>query len=168
MDRALLGGEGPAAAARVFAHVPTNDERTEDFKAAKIELKDAEGRVVDLHRLRTSLATDLARGGASVQVAKALMRHSTVDLTLKGYTKLRVDDLAGGLATLAAPSNAAPAKLAQQDAQATGTDGDAPENVAVDLAVRTRQHTNAHEGAKWTRQDSNLVLADYESAALTS
>jgi len=154
--------------ARVFPCVPNNVARRETFEAAGLKSPDADGFVLDLHSLRTSLATDLARGGASVQVAKALMRHSTVDLTLKAYTKLRVDDLAGGLAALAAPSNAAPAKLAQQDAQqATGTDGDVPEKVAVELAVRTRQHTNAHGGTKWARQDLNLEPTDYESAALT-
>ena len=130
--------ERPLPTARVFPRCPTNSERQDDFKAAKIETPDASGRVADLHALRVTLATDLARNGVGVQVVQRLMRHATVDLTLKVYTKLRVDDLAGGLKTLAiAPEAAQKAAKA-----ATGTDGAPP----------VEPPPNGAPASQWNRQ----------------
>ncbi len=93
--------EKPHPATRVFATVPTNKARRKDFRLAGIVLLDDADRVADLHSLRSTLATDLARRGVAPQIAQKLLRHSTINLTMRHYTHLRLDDLAGGLGQLA-------------------------------------------------------------------
>lgn len=105
------------ATARVFPRAVSDRERREDFEAAKIPPKDAAGRVADLHGLRTTLGTRLARAGVAPQVARTIMRHTDYRTTLANYTALGLHDAAGALASLPAVT-AAP--LA-----ATGTDGGA-------------------------------------------
>jgi len=63
-----------------------------DLEAAKIEERDADGRVVDFHALRHTYITNLARGGVQPQVAKQLARHGTISLTLDRYTHVRLED----------------------------------------------------------------------------
>jgi len=95
-------------------------ERVATWAAAGIVSPDADGRRLDLHSLRSFAPTELARQGVPPQVVMKLMRHSSIGLTMKYYTFLRVDDLRGGLAALPPLPNAAEA---QRDAQAaTGTD----------------------------------------------
>ena len=135
--------------ARVFPRIPTNDERIADFETAEIKSPDADDRYADLHSLRVTLATDLARQGVSVQVAQRLMRHSTVDLTLRCYTRLRVDDLAGGLAALANALKAVPD--AQQ--KAMGTDG-ASVVAASAEGSESSQQNRQQSGHKPTQSDA--------------
>ena len=104
--------------ARVYAHEVTNATRRRDFKAAKIKLVDDAGRVADLHALRTTLGTQLARQGVAPQVAARLMRHSDYRVTMKHYTSLSLVDTAAALK--GHPGVAAPAAEA---VAATGTDG---------------------------------------------
>jgi hypothetical protein len=59
-------------------------------------------RVLDLHALRASCATLLARAGAHVQVAQRIMRHSDVRTTIAHYTKLGVADFAAAVDQVAA------------------------------------------------------------------
>jgi hypothetical protein len=54
----------------------------------KIVTEDAEGRVVDLHAMRTTLGTNLARAGVAPQIAQRIMRHGDYRTTLKHYTVL--------------------------------------------------------------------------------
>ncbi|MBA7546429.1 Tyrosine recombinase XerC [subsurface metagenome] len=54
--------------------------------------KDSEGRVVDLHALRTTLGTNLALNGVAPQIAQRIMRHSDYRTTLAHYTALRTAD----------------------------------------------------------------------------
>ncbi|MCP3981429.1 MAG: tyrosine-type recombinase/integrase [bacterium] len=56
----------------------------------RIVTDDAEGRVIDLHALRTTLATQLARQGVAPQIAQQIMRHGDYRTTLEHYTKLDV------------------------------------------------------------------------------
>ena len=53
----------PEGVQRVFPQEVTAKTRRRDFERAGIEAKDERGRVVDLHSLRGTLATDLARAG---------------------------------------------------------------------------------------------------------
>jgi len=78
--------------AKVFPKSVTNATRTRDFARAGIELVDAEGRHADLHALRTTLGTMLARDGVAPQIAKQVMRHSDYRTTLKSYTALNLTD----------------------------------------------------------------------------
>jgi integrase len=62
--------------ARVFATEVTALTVRKDFLRAGIPLVDEAGSVVDLHALRTTLGTRLARAGVAPQIAQRIMRHS--------------------------------------------------------------------------------------------
>src|SRR5258706_908604 len=69
-----------------------------DLRFAGIAKRDERGRTVCLHSLRHTFATLLSRGGVQPRVAQAAMRHSTIDLTMSGYTEPRLLDVDGALA----------------------------------------------------------------------
>jgi len=125
--------------ARVFPTAVMNRTRQEDFKRAKISLlPDEQGRVADLHSLRGTLGTRIAREGIAPQVAQKLMRHSDYRLTLKHYTTLTLSDSAAAMKRL--PGIAKP-----EVAQATGTLGagaDDPQQIPQQSA-----HETARDGA---------------------
>jgi hypothetical protein len=52
---------------------------------AGIAFQDGDGRQADVHALRYTLCTNLARGGVAVQTAMAVMRHCDIKLTPKVY-----------------------------------------------------------------------------------
>ncbi len=58
----------------------------------RIETVDEDGRVIDLHALRTTLGTQLARNGVAPQIAQKIMRHSDYKTTLNHYTVLGLSD----------------------------------------------------------------------------
>jgi integrase len=70
-----------------------------DCRRAGIPKRDAEGRTVDIHSLRTTLATHLALTGVAPRVAMELMRHSQIGLTMKVYTDPRLLPLAAAIET---------------------------------------------------------------------
>lgn len=63
----------------------------------RIVATDDDGRVIDLHALRTTLGTQLARAGVTPQVAQRIMRHSDYRTTLKHYTVLGLTDTAAAI-----------------------------------------------------------------------
>ena len=71
-----------------------------DLAAAGIAKCDSQGRTVDVHSLRHTFATLLARNGVSPAVAQKLMRHSDIRLTMNTYTQLDLADTAGAVAGL--------------------------------------------------------------------
>ncbi|MBX3357402.1 MAG: tyrosine-type recombinase/integrase [Phycisphaeraceae bacterium] len=83
-------------------------------------VEDLEGRVIDLHALRTTLGTQLARAGVTPQVAQRIMRHGDDRTTLKHYTVLGLTDTAAAMDRLPA---IAPER---QSEAATGTTDAAP------------------------------------------
>lgn len=90
--------------ARVFPRAVTNRTRVRDYERAGIVLLNAAGEVADLHALRTTFATRLALRGVPPAVLMRLMRHSTIELTMRYYTNLDVSDLeARGLNLLEGP-----------------------------------------------------------------
>ena len=56
-----------------------------------------EGQTVDLHALRTTAASRMARAGVPIVVAQRVLGHSSVELTARAYTRLEADDLRRGL-----------------------------------------------------------------------
>jgi integrase len=70
-----------------------------DLKRSKIDYK-VDGKVADFHSLRASLATRLAKAGIPPQITMQIMRHSSVDLTLRFYTFLGVSDHRAALLSL--------------------------------------------------------------------
>ena len=73
-----------------------------DLAAAGIPKRDAQGRTVDVHCLRHTFATLLARNGVSPSVAQKLMRHSDIRLTMNTYTHLDLADTTGAVAAIPA------------------------------------------------------------------
>jgi integrase len=71
---------------RRLVRVPKPETVRADLEAAGIARIDAMGRKVDLHALRHTLATNLARAGVAPRVAMDVMRHSDMRLTAKTYT----------------------------------------------------------------------------------
>ena len=105
----------PLPTANVFPTAVTDTTRKKDFKRAGIALVDEEGRVADLHALRTTLGTQLARAGVTPQAAQRMMRHSDYRTTLKHYTVL-------GLSDTFAAIDQVPGIGAAEVAAKTGTD----------------------------------------------
>ncbi len=79
--------------ARVFPHLVANKTRQDDFDDAKIARENDRGEVADLHSLRVTFGTRLALKNVPPAVHRQLMRHSTIELTMKYYTKLGIGDL---------------------------------------------------------------------------
>jgi len=105
---------------KVFPHSVNNETQRKDFYRAGLARKEAvtdeagnpvktgkgrrrqqkfryvceddQGRVIDLHALRTTLGTNLARCGVPPQLAQKIMRHSDYRTTQQHYTVLGLDD----------------------------------------------------------------------------
>ena len=103
---------------KVFPKTVTDRTRDRDFQRAGISKTDTDGRVADLHALRTTLATQLARAGTAPQIAQRIMRHSDYRTTLSHYTVLGLTDTAQAIEAL--PNIG---QSADRAAHATGTDG---------------------------------------------
>jgi len=101
---------------------PGQDGKPLRFKSGRIkqlfDSADAEGRVVDLHCLRATLGTKLARAGVAPQIAQRIMRHSDYRTTLQHYTVLGLVDTAKAVGQLPQIQIKKPQAVA-----ATGTDG---------------------------------------------
>ena len=80
-------------------HVPEKMVKVfdRDLAFAGIPKRDARGRTLDLHALRHTFGTMLAKSGASLQVAQRAMRHSDPKLTANIYTHLGLLDVAGAI-----------------------------------------------------------------------
>jgi integrase len=87
----------------------------------RIVVEDDEGRVIDLHALRTTLGTQLARAGVTPQVAQRILRHSDYRTTLRHYTVLGLADTAKAVSQLPGVK-----PVGSEAAAATGTTDTAP------------------------------------------
>lgn len=85
--------EVPAGLLRIF---------NRDLRMAGIPKVDERGRTVDLHAMRTTLATLLSKGGVAPRTAQAVLRHSDIRLTMQTYTDPRLLDLGAALDALPA------------------------------------------------------------------
>jgi len=86
----------------------------------RIVTRDEEGREIDLHALRVTLGTALARAGVAPQVAQKIMRHADYRTTLQHYTVLGLRDTAKAIEELPLPVEENSGRNA-----ATGTHGGA-------------------------------------------
>ncbi len=64
---------------------------------AGIVRRDALGRVVDIHALRHTAATGMARRGVPLVVAQRVLGHASPEMTAKVYTHLGLEDLRGAV-----------------------------------------------------------------------
>lgn len=71
-----------------------------DIEVCGIDRYDSQGRSIDIHCLRYSFGTLLAKRGVHVSVAQRLMRHSTPGLTLGIYTQAESIDTRSASNTL--------------------------------------------------------------------
>jgi hypothetical protein len=86
-----------------------------------------DGRVVDLHALRTTLGTNLTGQAVTVQLAQPFMRHSDYRTTQKHYTVLGLPDTAKAVDRLPGISGPAETKAV---AAADGTFDGKPANAS--------------------------------------
>ncbi|MFN8870316.1 MAG: tyrosine-type recombinase/integrase [Phycisphaerae bacterium] len=154
--------ENPALPmARVWPQTIRDLTRRNDFRRAGIPAKDAEDRVVDLHALRTTLGTALARAGVVPQVAQKVMRHSDYRTTLRHYTILGLSDTAGAVAKL--PSIQTPGRHAATGTMhASAADAEGHQRYCQQLASETdqsdakRRDDDAHDA----RDENTENMAD--------
>ncbi len=71
-------------------------EAGRDLEAAGISVETPDGRI-DFHSLRVMFVTGLARGGVHPRKALQLARHSSIELTMRVYTKFQTSELASCL-----------------------------------------------------------------------
>jgi len=81
----------PSALSKIF---------NRDIELAGIEKRDALDRVVDVHSLRHSHASLLAKAGVAPAVAQKSMRHSDVKLTMGVYTHTELNEVAEAVSRL--------------------------------------------------------------------
>ena len=96
------GAREKAPTGLVWSAIPHHKTVQRDLTAAGIEPKTSEG-VVDLHALRVTAATLMARAQVSIQTAMRLLRHRDPRLTINVYTKLVDEDLRAGVESLKLP-----------------------------------------------------------------
>lgn len=77
-----------------------------DLITAKVPYRDERGRVFDFHSTRVQFVMSLARAKVHPRVAQQLARHSDINLTMKVYTQLDLDDLGAAVEQLPALSRA--------------------------------------------------------------
>jgi integrase len=82
--------------------------------AAGISRVDGEGRKLDLHSLRHTAASRLARGGVGLVLAQKLLGHADPKLTARVYSHVEVEDLRAAVMALPA------AVLASSEARSAG------------------------------------------------
>jgi len=75
----------------------------EMLEAAGIARKDSQGRVVNVHALRHTFATRLARAGVPLQQAAYLTGHRTLAVLMQIYTHLQAEDTRAAITRLALP-----------------------------------------------------------------
>lgn len=87
------------------------------LEVAGIERVDASGRTIDLHALRATAATRMARAGVPLAHAQALLGHSTPTLTARHYVHLGAEDLRGSVAdvTISPPQDSASRRESQAE-----------------------------------------------------
>ena len=73
-----------------------------DLAAASIPKRDERGRVLDVHALRHTFGTYLAKAGVAPRVAMAAMRHSDISLTMNVYTDPALLDVGAAVDSLPA------------------------------------------------------------------
>jgi len=125
--------QGNPSVGKVWPTTVTDRTRQRDFERASIPLVDEAGRVVDLHALRKTLCTRLARNGVPQQVAQRVMRHSDYRVTQAHYVDISVRDCLEVLDTL-------PSMCEQEESpHAMGTAFDAPSTAPLTTPIQRLQ-----------------------------
>lgn len=84
---------------RLIPVTPARRSLKRDLRRAGVALADPAGRKADFHSLRYTFCTRVARV-LPIQVVRVLMRHKDINLTVRVYLDLGLDDIAEGLQKL--------------------------------------------------------------------
>ena len=95
-----IGRKPNASECIVHVGARFRDSFRKDLKAAKIAEKDAMDRYADMHGLRHTCGTLLAKAKVHPKVAQQLMRHTDIRLTMEIYTHVGAEDQAQALKVL--------------------------------------------------------------------
>jgi len=117
-----------------------------DLADTGIQYRDDSGRVFDFHGFRHTTGSLLAASGVHPKTAQAIMRHSTIDLTMSRYTHVFTGQTSKAVESL--PDLSLPCVESQRSI-ATGTDNfHMVQNLAQNLALqggKQRTSTNNNE-----------------------
>jgi integrase len=138
-----------------------------DIILARIEKRDALGRVADVHCLRHTHASLLALVGVSPSVAQKSMRHSDVKLTMDVYTHLEMGEVAKAvslLPDLSVEAEESPAPSLEETDPGTTVKTSvapmvAPATVQDGQNVTTRDKTSREAGKK--NADSSIDVKSF-------
>jgi site-specific recombinase XerD len=76
------------------------------LETAEIDRLDAQGKKVDVHAMRHSFASRLARAGVPITHAQKLLGHSTVEMTARVYTHLGEEQMREAIRRIETTSSA--------------------------------------------------------------
>ncbi len=107
----------------VFASMPKMDTFKRDLAKAGIAHIDSSGRVVDLHSLRYTCGTMLAKAGVAPRVAMEIMRHTDMRLTMNLYTDPSILNTSAAVDSMPRLDGKPEHAQAKAAALKTGTDG---------------------------------------------
>ena len=121
-----------------------------DLSDAEISYRDDAGRVLDFHALRHSFGAALAASGVHPKDAQALMRHSTISLTMDRYTHTSRQQLAAAVSALPDLSAPRPARERAPGTFDTRPDTGAAHSAALPCAgpTKTTQNDATNMGQK--------------------
>jgi len=139
-----------ATEARVFPVAVGRRTRRRDFERAGIPEIDADGRYADLHALRATLCTELARQLVPPTIAQRMLRHSNLQTTLRHYTRLGLTDVAAAVESMRSVGQVA-------TLSATGTDSEIGSSSGSSSGSSRR--TNGRESARTCRKGATAVSA---------
>jgi integrase len=98
-------------------------ERARREESDFLQYENRLGHVADFHSLRVLFISRVVAGGARVNEAQTLARHSTPELTFNTYAKTALHDVAGAVAGLGDLLTEQPRRSEPRQMKATGTDG---------------------------------------------
>ncbi len=121
--------------------------KVKDSKTGKVRIdkRDGRGWSVDVHALRHTLGTLLSRAGVAPRTVQAVMRHSTLDLTMNVYTDPRLLDVAGAVDALPDLLLKEAPETERQRATGTGDNRPLAPNIASNLVQAATPGSNADE-----------------------
>lgn len=166
-------GESVTDGGAVFPAMPTMEEFRADLDAATIShAADAQGRVVDFHSLRHTLATMLSLSHVSPREAMEIMRHSDLRLTMKTYTdagQLAVGDALDKLPSLSAVALDRLAVAVGGESLSLGSSSGSPlTNTLTHGLVGTSLDTSGQQAEEQPSKSDNRPEKPGESLRLSS
>lgn len=132
----------------LFTSVPKVRTFYADLNRAGVEAKDADGRKLDFHALRMTLATRLLRQGWTASTVKLITRHRSTAVLERHYNGLHIGDARAAMASVraaGAPADPAPGPATE----AVGGTGKATGNTSPsDASTCAKPQPNELQGVE--------------------